>query len=142
MQHLERGPAREEIAAESGLPVKRLNRCLDAAANAISLDTTPADDRDSLRLAETLEDRRAVPADEVFDRHCRIHAVEKSLDGLSERHRKILTLYFGMHGDEPATYQEIGRRLGISRERVRQLKEDAFGKLRQPSVRRRLEGHL
>ena len=142
VQHLARNPAREEIAAQSGLPVKRLNRCLDSAANAISLDTTPADDRDSPGLVEVLEDRHAVPADEIFDERCRNRAVKESLDGLSERHRKVLTLYFGMHGDEPATYQEIGRRLGISRERVRQLKEDAFGKLRQPSVRKRLEAYL
>ena len=140
VQHLARNPAREEIAAQSGLPVKRLNRCLDAGANAISLDTIGAEG--SLSLAETLPDRHAPLPDETFDERCRNRAVKESLDGLSERHRKVLALYFGMHGDEPATYQEIGRRLGISRERVRQLKEDAFGRLRQPSVRKRLEAYL
>jgi RNA polymerase primary sigma factor len=140
VQHLARNPAREEIAAQSGLPVKRLNRCLDAGANAISLDTIGAEG--SLSFAETLPDRHAPLPDEIFDERCRNRAVKESLDGLSERHRTVLTLYFGMHGDKPATYQEIGRRLGISRERVRQLKEDAFGRLRQPSVRKRLEAYL
>ena len=140
VQHLARNPVQEEIVAQSGLPVKRLKRCLDAGANAISLDTIGAEG--SLSLAETLPDRHAPPPDEIFDDRCRNRAVKESLDGLSERHRKILALYFGMHRDEPATYQEIGRRLGISRERVRQLKEDAFGRLRQPSVRKRLEAYL
>ncbi len=140
MQHLEGIPAREETAAASGLPLKRLNRCLDAAENAVSLDNI--DDGGSLSLAETLPDRRVPPADEILNERCRFRAVEESLDGLSERHRNVLTLYFGMRGEEPATYQEIGRRLGISRERVRQLKEDAFGKLRQPSVRKRLKAYL
>ncbi len=139
-QRLERVPAREEVAARSGLSAKRLNRCLDAGANAISLDSRGTDDGSS--LSETLPDPRAVPADEVFHEQRRNRDVRETLDGLSERHRRILTLYFGMRGEDPATYQEIGRRMGISRERVRQLKEDAFGRLRQQSVRTRLKAYL
>ena len=140
MQRLERSPALEEVAAQSGLPLKRLNRCLDGGANAVSLDFVCTDD--SLSLAETLPDRRLASAEETLVEACRTRAVEETLDLLSDRHRKILSLYFGMHGEEPTTYQEIGRRMGISRERVRQLKEDAFEKLRQPSVRKRLEAFL
>ena len=140
MQRLERSPALEEVAAQSGLPPKRLDRCLDGGADAVSLDSDGAEGR--LSLSETLSDRRLASAEETFVEACRTRAVEETLDLLSERHRKILSLYFGMHGEEPTTYQEIGRRLGISRERVRQLKEDAFVKLRQPSVRKRLEAFL
>lgn len=140
MQRLERSPALEEVAAQSGLPLKRLNRCLDGGASAVSLDSDGAEGR--LSLWETLSDRRLASAEETLVEACRTRAVEETLDLLSERHRKILSLYFGMHGEEPTTYQEIGRRLGISRERVRQLKEDAFVKLRQPSVRKRLEAFL
>ena len=140
MQRLERNPEPQEVAACAGLPGKRLDRCLDGGANAVSLDNVCADDR--LSIAETLPDRHAASAEETLLENCRTRAVKQTLDALSERHRKVITLYFGMHGEEPTTYQEIGRRLGISRERVRQLKEDAFGKLRQPSVRKRLEGHL
>ncbi|MDE2997912.1 MAG: RNA polymerase sigma factor RpoD/SigA [Gemmatimonadota bacterium] len=140
MQRLERNPEPDEVAALSGLPVKRLDRCLDGGANAVSLDTFRADD--SLGIAETLPDRNVASAEETLLEKCRTRALEETLDALSERHRKVITLYFGMHGEEPTTYQEIGRRLGISRERVRQLKEDAFGKLRRPSVRKRLEAHL
>lgn len=147
MQRLERNPEPQEVAAWSGLPIKRLDRCLDGGANAclparqaVSLDTVCADDR--LSIAETLPDRHVASAEETLLEKCRTRDVKETLDALSERHRKVITLYFGMHGEEPATYQEIGHRLGISRERVRQLKEDAFGKLRQPSVRKRLEAHL
>ena len=147
MQRLERNPEPEEVAAQSGLPVRRLDRCLDGGANAclpasqaVSLDTEGADGR--LGLSETLTDRLAASAEDAFVEKCRTRAVRDTLAVLSERHRKVIMLYFGMHGEEPTTYQEIGRRLGISRERVRQLKEDAFGKLRHPSVRKRLEAHL
>ena len=140
VQHLERVPAPEEVAARSGLSAGRLKRCLDAGTNAISMDSTCAGD--GLSLAETLPDTCASMADEAFDERRRVRALMETLNGLSERHRKILTLYFGMLGEEPATYQEIGRRMGISRERVRQLKEDAFGKLRHPSIRTRLKAYL
>lgn len=140
MQRLERNPEAQEVAACAGLPDRRLDRCLDGSANAVSLDAVCVDDR--LSIAETLPDRNVASAEETLREKCRTRAVRDTLDALSERHRKVITLYFGMHGEEPTTYQEIGRRLGISRERVRQLKEDAFGKLRQPSVRKRLEAHL
>lgn len=68
-------------------------------------------------------------------------AVNHALGTLSDRHRQILSLCFGMEGGVPATYQQIGNRLGISRERVRQLKEDALRKLRQPAVTRHLEDY-
>ena len=110
MQRLERSPALEEVAAQSGLPLKRLNRCLDGGASAVSLDSDGAEGRLSLR--ETLSDRRLASAEETLVEACRTRAVEETLDLLSERHRKILSLYFGMHGEEPTTYQEIGRRLG------------------------------
>lgn len=140
MQRLDRCPAPEEVAACSGLPAKRLDRCLDGGASALSLDTVGTDD--GLSLEETLSDRHVVSAEETLVEECRSRAVMETLEALSERHRKVIELYFGMHGEEPTTYQEIGRRLGISRERVRQLKEDAFGRLRQPSVRKRLAAHL
>ena len=140
MQRLERNPEPDEVAAQSGLPVKRLNRCLDGGANAVSLDSAGADDH--LSPAETLSDLHVASAEETLLEKCRTRAVKDTLEVLSERHRKVILLYFGMQGEAPATYQEIGRRLGISRERVRQLKEDAFGKLRQPSIRKRLEAHL
>ncbi len=140
MQRLDRSPAPEEIAACSGLPVKRLDRCLDGGASAVSLDSVGTDA--GLSFEETLPDRQVVSAEEALVEECRSRAVMETLEALSERHRKVIVLYFGMHGEEPTTYQEIGRRLGISRERVRQLKEDAFGRLRQPSVRKRLEVYL
>jgi RNA polymerase primary sigma factor len=67
--------------------------------------------------------------------------VGQALGALPQRHQEILTLIFGMNGVEPATYQDIGGRLGISRERVRQLKEDALRKLRQSGARKRLAAY-
>ena len=65
------------------------------------------------------------------------------LEGLDEREHSIVRSYFGLDGSEPMTLEQIGNRMGLTRERIRQLKERAFSKLRHPSRReelRSLEG--
>jgi len=69
-------------------------------------------------------------------------AVTESLSSLKERESKILRLYFGLDGDEPMTLEEIGTRMGITRERVRQIKEKALSRLRHVSQARALESFL
>ena len=69
-------------------------------------------------------------------------AIEESLAGLKERESKILRLYFGLDGEDPMTLEDIGTLLGITRERVRQIKEKALLKLRHNSRRRALESFL
>ena len=66
-------------------------------------------------------------------------AVARSLDGLHAREAKILRLYFGLDGDDALTLDEIGDRLGITRERVRQIKERALSRLRRRAGTRSLE---
>jgi RNA polymerase primary sigma factor len=69
-------------------------------------------------------------------------AIEESLAQLKEREAKILRLYFGLDAQEPMTLEEIGAVLGITRERVRQIKEKALSRLRHASRKRTLESFL
>ena len=71
--------------------------------------------------------------DENITRSSSQRQLEKVLEGLDEREHEIIQLYFGLDGSEPMTLEQIGDRMGLTRERIRQLKERAFCKLRHPS---------
>src|SRR5205809_325113 len=95
----------------------------------LSLDAplTPGEDN---KLLDYLPDTtNPGPDDEIFE-HALTESIEGVLATLKEREAKILRLYFGLEGQEPMTLEEIGSLLGITRERVRQIKEKALARLR------------
>jgi len=139
-QNLNRTPTSEELASETDFRDKKFAYTLDAAANTVSLDT-PCYQEGETCLVESIPDPHTPPPDESFVQQAMRRDVRAAVGLLPERSRQILSLYFGMDGDEPATYQQIGNQLGVSRERVRQLKEDALSKLRRPALSRRLAAH-
>ncbi|MDP6778237.1 MAG: RNA polymerase sigma factor RpoD/SigA [Candidatus Latescibacteria bacterium] len=139
-QSLQREPTLEEVSTEAELEAEKAAVAFRSAPNTISLDSTLYED-ESGPLCETIPDLDAAPPDEALFEKLRREEVGQALDTLPQRHQEILTLIFGMNGVEPATYQDIGGRLGISRERVRQLKEDALRKLRQSGARKRLAAY-
>ncbi|MDA0747774.1 MAG: RNA polymerase sigma factor RpoD/SigA [bacterium] len=141
-QSLERDPSFDELAAEVRFSPRKVRHTFESTVNTVSVDISPEEDGEELSLGDALPDLDVrMPDEELFEQDLG-RDMGQVLERLSGRHQQVLALYFGMDGGEPATYQEIGRRLGISRERVRQLKEDAFNKLRQPSVQKRLVGYL
>jgi RNA polymerase primary sigma factor len=135
-KRLSREPTTDEIAEQGCLSREKVDRTLRALANTVSLDAT-LDDGDT-RFGESLPDTTVTAPDECYFQKAMTSALDTALGTLSERHRQVLNLCFGMDGGTPATYQQIGNHMGISRERVRQLKEDALNKLRQPAVSKRL----
>ena len=97
---------------------------------------TPGEDN---RLLDYLPDKYAPgPEDEAFE-HALKGTIEEALSTLKEREAKILRLYFGLDDQDPMTLEEIGTILGITRERVRQIKEKALVRLRHASRARFLE---
>ena len=81
------------------------------------------------------------PDEETFEKAL-TESIEEALSHLKERESKILRLYFGLDGEEPMTLEQIGSLLGITRERVRQIKEKALSRLRHVSRARALESYL
>ena len=136
-QVLDREPSSDEMALEMDIRPEKASRALGAVANTVSLDSTVYREGD-VSLSECIADPGASLPDEALHQESLRRDVDDALSALSARHRQILDLCFGMDGNEPATYQQIGRRLGVSRERVRQLKEDALDKLRRPPFSKRL----
>ncbi|MBI4540322.1 MAG: sigma-70 family RNA polymerase sigma factor [Gemmatimonadetes bacterium] len=138
LQELGREPTVEEIAEELDLSEEEVERTLAISQSHLSLDApiTPGEDN---RLLDYLPDQYSPgPEDEAYE-HALRETIEEALSTLKERESKILRLYFGLDDQEPMTLEEIGSLLGITRERVRQIKEKALVRLRHASRARFLE---
>ncbi|HEX7119325.1 MAG TPA: sigma-70 family RNA polymerase sigma factor [Longimicrobiales bacterium] len=141
LQELGREPTPEEIAEDLDISEEEVERTLALSQTHLSLDAplTPGEDS---RLLDYLPDQFSpAPDDETYERALSV-TIEEALGTLKEREAKILRLYFGLDGQEPMTLEEIGSLLGITRERVRQIKERALVRLRHASRARFLETFL
>ncbi len=140
-QELGREPTVEEIAEGMDISQEEVAKTLSISQSHLSLDAplTPGEDN---KLIDYLPDtQNAGPDQETFERAL-TDSIEEVLSTLKEREAKILRLYFGLDGQEPMTLEEIGSMMGITRERVRQIKEKALARLRHVSRARALESFL
>jgi len=140
-QELGREPTVEEISEGLDISEEEVAKTLSISQTHLSLDAplTPGEDN---KLLDYLPDTQNLgPDDETFERALS-ESIEGVLSTLKEREAKILRLYFGLEGQEPMTLEEIGALLGITRERVRQIKEKALARLRHVSRARALESFL
>ncbi|HSM37363.1 MAG TPA: sigma-70 family RNA polymerase sigma factor [Longimicrobiales bacterium] len=141
LQELGREPTPEEVAQELDISSDEVERTMAISRSHLSLDApmTPGEDN---RLLDYLPDQESPgPEDQTFDRALN-NTIEEALGTLKEREAKVLRLYFGLDGQDPMTLEEIGSLLGITRERVRQIKEKALLRLRHASRARFLETFL
>jgi len=141
LQELGRQPTHLEIAEGLDITEEEVAKTMLISQVHLSLDApmTPGEDN---RLLDYLPDTTNRTPDEQTFEKALSEAIEESLAGLKERESKILRLYFGLDGEDPMTLEDIGTLLGITRERVRQIKEKALLKLRHNSRRRALESFL
>ncbi|HEU0079830.1 MAG TPA: RNA polymerase sigma factor RpoD/SigA [Longimicrobiaceae bacterium] len=132
-QSLGRSPTDEEIANEMGEPVDTIRALRRVAASELSLDA-PLDrgDRDSASFGERFAGAEADEIEEEVESQARREFLERMFEKyLTERERKILYLYYGLDEGEERTLEEIGSMLGVTRERIRQIRNRAFEKLRE-----------
>jgi len=140
-QELGREPTIDEIAEGMDIPKEEVAKTLAISRSHLSLDAplTPGEDN---KLLDYLADEESPgPDDQTFERALS-NSIEEVLRTLKEREAKILRLYFGLDSQEAMTLEEIGGLLGITRERVRQIKEKALARLRHVSRARSLESFL
>ena len=124
---LGREPTREELAEATGLSLRHVEEALDVAEAPVSLNRTIGSEDDG-ELGDLFADEQAPdPAAEAAD-SLRRQEVRRAVSELPERERRILELRFGFD-TEPASLEQIGKELGITRERVRQLEAQAFDHL-------------
>lgn len=140
-QRLGREPTVEELAIALDVPPKKVENMIQVARRPLSLET-PTDDEEDSVLGDFIEDDEAPPPDETATFNLlREHLVEV-LDTLPPREVRILQLRYGLLDGQAYTLEEVGRKMGVTRERVRQIEAQALTRLRHPSVRRKLRDYL
>jgi len=128
-QRYRRMPTLEEIAKELGLAESEVIEIQKIGNRYLSLDT-PVQADDSSQLIDLLQDENQEMPDSRLIEMSMQEGVNKILDTLNDREKKVLQLYFGVGEETPHTLDEIGRRLHLTRERVRQIKEKAIHRLK------------
>jgi RNA polymerase primary sigma factor len=138
-QKLNRDPEIPEIAKEAGFTPERVQELLELIEEPVSLET-PVGDGESV-YSDLIEDTKSDRPDAATAKMLRSHELANALRRLSPRMRRVVTLRFGLDGENPQTLEQVGNGLGITRERVRQLESRALRELRQaaPSLQLYLE---
>lgn len=130
MQELDQEPSPEAIAAKLDKPVAQVKKILKLNERTISVDVPLSEDSNT-PLIDTLADQRlANPANLLQDTDL-MQCVDKWLDELTEKQKQVLILRFGLRGSEPATLEEVGRQINLTRERVRQIQLEALQRMRE-----------
>jgi RNA polymerase primary sigma factor len=136
LKALGREPTPAELAEETGLPVERVHVALRAAPDLVSLSASIGDD--DAELGDLLADEGATTPFEAAALSLARDDLQTLLDYLNPREREILSLRFGLQGEQPLTLDEVGQQFNVTRERIRQIEAKALTKLRHPcSARQR-----
>ena len=150
VQEYGREPTSEELArsmTESTRPdthvytPERIREIQGMSLNPISLETPLGIEGDS-HLGDFIEDAGAVSPVDVASQQLMREEIEDVLANLTSRERRVLQLRFGLEDGRSRTLEEVGHEFGVTRERIRQIEAKALRKLRQPSLRRKLENYL
>lgn len=141
-QEYQREPSAEELAMVLEINTEEVETTLGSAARHISVDAPFADGEENT-LLDVLYNPNAKEADmEVEHNESLRDEIERSLCTLTDRQKDVLKLFFGIGVDNPLSLEDIGEQFGLTRERVRQIKDKAITKLRSASRSRLLKNYL
>ena len=132
LEQLGREPSEEELAYGMGITVDKVQELKKISQQPVSLESPIGEEEDS-HLGDFVEDKQAVAPLEAASEAMFRNEVEDILATLRPRERRVVQLRFGLVDDEPRTLEEVGRRMGLTRERIRQIEATALRKLRHPS---------
>ncbi len=141
VQKLGREPTAEEIAEEMGIDAERVAEIQRIAQEPVSLETPIGEEEDS-QLGDFLEDKELLSPDDAAANQLLREELESMIDELAPREREVLRLRFGLEDGHPYTLEEVGRRFGVTRERIRQIEAKALRKLRHPSRSKKLRDFI
>ena len=129
-QRLRRPPTALEVSHESGVGLKYVELADRLSLTHVSLDAPLDAESDDLLRRECIEDTESDPPDTGVEHDSLRDALHRNISQLSHRQQQVLQLHFGLNECRPCTLKEIGQRLGITRERARQIRESALERLR------------
>ncbi|HTG50748.1 MAG TPA: sigma-70 family RNA polymerase sigma factor [Gaiellales bacterium] len=128
VQRLGRDPRPEEIAAELDMTADEVREILRMAQLPVSLEK-PIGEEEESELGDFVQDESAPSPFDTATTTLRKEDIERALDSLPERERKVIELRFGLKGEHPCTLEEVGRAFGVTRERIRQIENNTLKKL-------------
>jgi len=140
-QRLGREPSVEELADALEVPPKKVENMIQVARRPLSLET-PTDDEEDSVLGDFIEDDEAPPPDDTATYNLLKEHLGEVMNGLPPREVRILQLRYGLLDGQAYTLEEVGRKMGVTRERVRQIEAQALSRLRHPTIRRKLRDYL
>ncbi|MDE0375682.1 MAG: sigma-70 family RNA polymerase sigma factor [bacterium] len=131
-EELRRRPTREEIAAASGLDIDRVATALATPTSTISIDRPVGEDGDAV-LGDFVPDKTAIDPFAYAAAAVRRARIEEALGILTDDERTVVVSRYGLGGTQTMTLTDIGARMGVTREHIRQIERRALSKLRHPS---------
>jgi RNA polymerase primary sigma factor len=141
LQNMGREPAPEEIATEMGMCDAEIREILRISQTTVSLETPIGEEEDS-ELGDFIEDEDAVRSFDAVASQLDRDGVNEALAMLPYRERKVIELRFGLKGEHPRTLEEVARRFGVTRERIRQIEAKALAKLQAIDKTRNLRSRV
>ncbi|MBR5713098.1 MAG: RNA polymerase sigma factor RpoD [Lachnospiraceae bacterium] len=140
LQELGREPTETELAEAMNMPVEKVREVLKISADPISMDT-PIGEEDDSHLGDFIKDEQTPGPEEATSYMMLQEQIEKLLNTLTDRERRVLKLRFGLVDGRQRTLEEVGREFKVTRERIRQIEAKALRKLRHPSRAKMLKGY-
>ncbi len=140
-QELDHDPTAEEIALSLDKTVADVSRMLRLNERVSSVDVPMGKDGDRM-LVDTLADEHPNDPEELVEDEDMNAAVEDWLSELTDKQQEVIARRFGLHGHDVATLEEVGREIGLTRERVRQIQVEALRRLRAILKKQGLDGHI
>jgi RNA polymerase primary sigma factor len=128
VQRLGREPRPDEIAFELGMTADEVREIQRMAQLPVSLEK-PIGEEEESELGDFVQDEQAISPFESATTTLRREDIDRALDSLPERERKVIELRFGLKGEQPCTLEEVGRAFGVTRERIRQIENNTLKKL-------------
>lgn len=126
-----REPSDEEVAAHIGIPANKIRTYVEAAKNPLSIDK-PLGDEEEVDMCDVIPDETQETPEQVARRNATKAIIYEVLDSLSEREQIVIKMRFGLDDGIGHTLEDIGKALGVTRERARQIEDKAMRKLRNP----------
>ncbi|NLG70520.1 MAG: sigma-70 family RNA polymerase sigma factor [Chloroflexi bacterium] len=140
-QRLGRDPSVDELADALEVTPQKVENMIQVARRPLSLET-PTDDEEDSVLGDFIQDEEVPAPDETATYNLLREHLESVLNGLPPREVRILQLRYGLLDGQAYTLEEVGRKMGVTRERVRQIEAQARSRLRHPAIRRKLREYL